>query len=371
MNDFETECLFIELNKLPKQEPSYPTLHEIAGYPHYENVASNILAFFFNTEGVHNLKDLFIKSLFKCVDIPYNILATNSVEREECTDDRKRLDITIATDEFLIAIENKIFHSVQNDLVSYSTHLEGSIGYAEDSQLKLVKILLGLREVKDQFTIDKIKKSGFKQVTYEKFFDAIKSNLGYYMNSANPDYLIHLKEFIKTIENLIKSTNMDSTEFKFFEKYEEQYLELARRYDTLTYTLLQKVRELKYEIEEKESSFKIGIYKKIWAYWYSYPVQKSRVCVEAEARIKGWYLMISLRDSKYAILPQSKQESFARTINLNAQFSMRDGKMIVETFSMEKTSPKEMALKVIELIKLVENGWPSATAPLQKILENP
>ena len=75
------------------------TFFDVAGYPHYENVISNILAFFFNTREEHGLKDLWLKSLLDC----YNYKAKmniclgefEDIEREHSTEENKRLDIII------------------------------------------------------------------------------------------------------------------------------------------------------------------------------------------------------------------------------------------------------------------------------------
>ena len=58
------EKLLEKFADLPKVESAPPTFMEIAGYPHYENVCSNILAFFFDTEEQHEYKDFF-KLTFK------------------------------------------------------------------------------------------------------------------------------------------------------------------------------------------------------------------------------------------------------------------------------------------------------------------
>ena len=42
---------------------------EIGGYPHYENVCSNFLAFFFNPERPHGLGSLFLDALVGSVGI--------------------------------------------------------------------------------------------------------------------------------------------------------------------------------------------------------------------------------------------------------------------------------------------------------------
>ena len=62
------EQLVEEFKRLPKLSQSNPTYMEIAGYPHYENVCSNVLSFFFDTKQSHDLNDLVIKSLLDTVD---------------------------------------------------------------------------------------------------------------------------------------------------------------------------------------------------------------------------------------------------------------------------------------------------------------
>jgi hypothetical protein len=50
-------------HEFPKNIKKTPTLLEIAGMPHYENVDSNILAFLLDPAGEHGLEDLFLNSL--------------------------------------------------------------------------------------------------------------------------------------------------------------------------------------------------------------------------------------------------------------------------------------------------------------------
>lgn len=50
-----------------KKKKSLKTFMEVSGYPHFENVASNILTFFFTSDEEHGLNDLFFKSLIEIV----------------------------------------------------------------------------------------------------------------------------------------------------------------------------------------------------------------------------------------------------------------------------------------------------------------
>ena len=64
-NDFEMPLneltkLFNDFQKLDIQEPPTSTFLEIVNKSHLENVWSRILAFYFDPNGVHKMKDLLI-----------------------------------------------------------------------------------------------------------------------------------------------------------------------------------------------------------------------------------------------------------------------------------------------------------------------
>lgn len=141
-----------------------PTFMDIAGYPHYENVCSNILAFFIQTDAVHNLKDLLLKAILKAIKIDQQQdYSTNEVAREVMTDSRNRIDLVIVTDDMVVAIENKIYASLCNDLVDYSTYLDRK--YPHQTRYKVV---LSLHPVNQ-----KNLSSGFVNVTYPDLFNEI------------------------------------------------------------------------------------------------------------------------------------------------------------------------------------------------------
>lgn len=98
-------------NRIPIKEKTYM---EVSGYPHYENVCSNILAFYFNPNEEHKLNGLTLHSLIKVIkskniDIELNDnINTINVQREYTTLKGNRIDLVIQNDDFLIGIENKL-----------------------------------------------------------------------------------------------------------------------------------------------------------------------------------------------------------------------------------------------------------------------
>ena len=109
MNFEESELLLNEVNKIYNKIPiKEKTFMEISGYPYYENVCSNILAFYLNPKEEHKLGSVFINSLIKVVknkgqkiykDIDLSHL---NIYREYTTLKGNRIDIVIQNEEIVI-----------------------------------------------------------------------------------------------------------------------------------------------------------------------------------------------------------------------------------------------------------------------------
>lgn len=203
-------ALLSKFKELPELEFPERTFMEISGYPHFENVCSNILAFYFDPNEIHNFKDLFLKSLISALYLD-EIGSTNSsvisVNREEVTKANKRIDLVITGSEFVIAIENKIYAGLYNDLKAYSNHIEEVYSNLPNK----IKVVLSLNSINDQNLA-----GGFLNLTYNKFVDQLKINIGSYLLTANSKYVTHLTDFILTIQNLNVMTEISPKVSNFF-----------------------------------------------------------------------------------------------------------------------------------------------------------
>ena len=65
------EDLLTKFKVIPVRQLENENILSICGFPHYERVASNILAFFFDSKREHGLKYLFIESLFALIGLDY------------------------------------------------------------------------------------------------------------------------------------------------------------------------------------------------------------------------------------------------------------------------------------------------------------
>lgn len=158
--------LLHEFESLPTISIS-ESIFDVAGYPHYENVISNVLAFYFNPNNEHGLGSLLLSALMNQIGRNEFYQENIQINREVSTNKGGRLDIVIETDNQIIGVENKIFHCLNNDLADYSDTLDK---WAEPNKLDVVKIILSIRKEQEH--------SGFVCVTYEQFLSKVKARLG-------------------------------------------------------------------------------------------------------------------------------------------------------------------------------------------------
>lgn len=112
--------------KIPKNS-SEPTWLEICRYPYnrFEEICSRILAFYFNPEAEHKMKGLWLESLLSAIKKTewYDYRHSIKVNTEEYAEG-KRIDITIVSVDYVIAIENKISAALYNPLGAYREHIK-------------------------------------------------------------------------------------------------------------------------------------------------------------------------------------------------------------------------------------------------------
>src|SRR5438876_10656470 len=110
--------LLDEFSRIPRLPQTEQTFMEIARCPHYENVVSNVLAFFLNPENGHGLKAVVLESLLAAAagkSLSEADLDAVNVTREVGTE-FGRLDLLVETASLVVGVENKIFADVYNDL---------------------------------------------------------------------------------------------------------------------------------------------------------------------------------------------------------------------------------------------------------------
>lgn len=250
--DNETATKFaLNFLRIPKYRHE-KTFMEITGYPHYENIISNILQFYFDTGNDHGMGNLMIKSLFEIKEITkdFDNSTDISVETEVRTLEGKRIDLIIESRKYLIVVENKINHALTNDLKIYSN----AIGELADRTGKIpVKIVLSLKKLANQDDLVKLHESCFVNITYAQFLFNVEKNIGSYISGAKSLYLVYLTDFIKTIKNLTPETMANKALLNFINENRETAKEIADGFKAFKEDQYRQVEALKSAIVADEN----------------------------------------------------------------------------------------------------------------------
>ncbi|MBD5218088.1 MAG: PD-(D/E)XK nuclease family protein [Bacteroidales bacterium] len=265
-----------EFDSTPKinTNPTFMDICQLGG-DKFEERCSQILRFYLDPNGPHNLKSLLLNSLLEAAQKSDTCFspAKTKVITEEMTEEGKYIDITVISDSMVIAIENKIGASLYNPLDNYARHINRNY---PDKEVKIF-IVLSAKRIYDSAEIQKIKENDYIYINYSSFFTAIKRNLGNYALDADQAYLTFLLDFIRTIENRFYHRNMELKNF-FYEN--RKHIEnLLHHYDNFK-------NEIHQIRKEQISQYKTLICSKTGAEWWIY---------------QGWDLGISFNDKTHRI----------------------------------------------------------------------
>lgn len=209
--DIQSLEKFLNNNVIPKIKKRPKTFLGIAKQPHYENVMSNIYAFYFNVEEVHGMKDLFINSLLELItekpigkEKTVNEIADFEIDTEVSTNKNGRIDLLLSNQDYAIIIENKVYHKLNNNLEDYWQ----SVKVTDDIETNKIGVVLSLNKLI-------VTHPHFINITHSELLKRVVQNLGSYLMDAKDKYVIHLKDFYQNSINLSKS-EMDSKELKFY-----------------------------------------------------------------------------------------------------------------------------------------------------------
>ena len=251
---------------------------EICGFPHYEQVASNLLAFFLDPAGPHQLGSLTLSAL----------LGENDLDFGQVFIERKiqNIDLVVYSDSHLIGIENKIFHSVTNPFDRYAAHL-----VAEANGRQVEKILLIPEAPLKQ------PGSGFRVLLYATFIAEVRRRLAADPNKGDPRYRILMDDFLTTMDNLQKvKTSMTPEHMKFFRENAEDLDRLVQTIDQFKKELKNKISDLRLLIDTApHSNVRQTTYQS--PEWVDYTLVhqvdlggKLAITVDAKVDANGWHL---------------------------------------------------------------------------------
>ena len=239
---FKSENIF-KLNEKRKEK----NIFEVTGYPHLENVASNIFCFFFDAGECHKFSDNFIialKNVLKNKELENInseiIINTDSTKarREVITENGKYIDIVIynETEDFAICIENKINAKLYNPLPEYAKKIK-------EVNNKYIGIVLSVIPITGEKEKKIMKDNNFINLTYSELFDEIDKLLE--GKEVDDKWIEFYKEFEDNIKEKGERNIMKDTDFiEWYEENKKKVHELTAKLSELKGELNQEVDKL-------------------------------------------------------------------------------------------------------------------------------
>ncbi|PZX10546.1 PD-(D/E)XK nuclease superfamily protein [Breznakibacter xylanolyticus] len=197
----------------PEVKESPITFLGIAKQPHYEDVWSNIYAFYFDVNAEHGMRNLFIDALLSNIakhDSQFEFDFNFNIIREYSTENKGRIDLLLKSHKEAIIIENKVNHILNNDLNDYWQSVESP---------SKIGIVLTLNRVLN------VPHPQFINITHLELMQSVMQQLGGYIIGSNPKFITFLTDFYQNIINL--STTMDTQNIKLFYNYNSEIVKVV------------------------------------------------------------------------------------------------------------------------------------------------
>ena len=205
------------------------TIFSIGGRGYYEDPTSDVLAFYLDPNEEHGLGDLVLQSLVTVSamgdKIRWNKDAQFAIYREVSTNEKNRIDLLIECDEWVLVIENKIYHEAINPFKDYERYIED-----EYENIAAHFILLSPKD-------SKINDVGevWKSVNYKDFIEKIESDLGFTLiKQPINKWHFFLRDFLLNLKQYSEENNMSADKINDdIKKIHERYIETRENSNNL------------------------------------------------------------------------------------------------------------------------------------------
>ena len=256
---------------LPETSPTRKNLIEIAGYPKWENVNSNLLAFYFDEKEEHGFNRLFFNSLIDLYEnktgseVQRELFETEfSVDREVSTDKGGRIDLVLKDESFenedsesaswSIIVENKLFADLYNNLLDYWKSIKSDSKYG---------VVLSVNPVKIDSRLEK-KGILFVNILHKELVEKVKQNLSDYYLESNDMHLLFLKEYIANVNSYYRDNNkikeMDAALQLFHENkidieiFKEKDMDLLKHISRIVFNIFKEMGFPPYSTKDSSKS---------------------------------------------------------------------------------------------------------------------
>lgn len=235
------------------------TIFDIGGRGYYENPTSDLLQFFFNDSAAHGLNNLVLKTFVDCLPDEFKKIDCSLIsppEREVRTNSGKRIDLLLDSNKWVMVIENKIFHHLDNPFADYEEHLQNHS--FKDAKTPICVVLSPDGTVPKEYV-------NWVGVSYPAFIEALKINLSdWFFDNPMNKWAVLLREFMLNLEHLMSKPSLSTENLDFvlnnlqqIKEAQDFKIEMITRYQDFL------VKELNKSLEtELKSTIEL---------WYGYP----------------------------------------------------------------------------------------------------
>lgn len=213
VNNYEEIKSFLDgLNQYNQVGDKETSIFCIGSRGYYENPTTDILAFFLDDNESHGLGSLVIEALVAILPEEYKKIDCSLIlppEREVRTETGKRIDLLLENQQWIMVIENKIFHEKNNPFKDYELHITGDgKNYFKDKEN--IFIILS----PSGFVPKKCSK--WIGISYLSLINSIKDKLSnYFVSEPLNKWVILLREFILHLENIMSKPDISEDSINF------------------------------------------------------------------------------------------------------------------------------------------------------------
>ena len=191
------EALISEFRALDSTEKEM-NFFDVGVRGHFENPTTELLSFFLDPAKPHDLGDSFFKGLEAAIakdKVLLDLGELESVETEVVTQNGKRIDLVVETENALILIECKIYHHQNNPFDEYTAFGNNRISKPnqDSSPKKLIKLVLCLSgKISPDLTA-----KDWKGLSYNDLVQHIEQNLSItILNNPYNKWALFAREFL-------------------------------------------------------------------------------------------------------------------------------------------------------------------------------
>lgn len=226
----QVQNLLAKVKNISVDEETEPTIFSIGSRGYYENPTTDILAFFCDNNAAHGLDDLVLNALLSCSDKSQSFDAAliKSPQREVVTSTGKRIDLLLESQEWVIVLENKVFHQQNNPFDDYESFIHDGLHHDRFKGKKAIFMVLSPTGAVEQ--------ANWVGISYPQLILSIKQQLTeHFLNKPLNKWTVLLREFLLHLENIMAKPSLSKesidfvldnlTEFKAAQTFQEKAIE--------------------------------------------------------------------------------------------------------------------------------------------------